>query len=137
MKIKQVVVGTMLALVGGVAGAGRYQPAPLTIDFDNQVATGDMYSARLSGDPDAFIGCGIRAAVPGVAFGFCQASLGPADEDLVQCFTDDPVMTAAIAALDDFSWISFRWDADGNCTSIGNSTQSFYLPEFFKTDKQQ
>jgi hypothetical protein len=137
MKIKQVVVGTMLALVGGVAGAGDYQPFPLSIDLDNQSATGDMYSARLSDNPDAFIGCGVRAPAPGFAFGFCQASLGPADDDVVQCFTEDPVMIAAIAALNDFSFIIFRWDDNATCTYVGNSTQSWYLPEFFKTDKQK
>jgi hypothetical protein len=140
MKIKQVVVGTMLTLVGGVAGAGSYRPGPLTIDFDNKVATGDMYSARLSGNPNAFIGCGIRSPVPGYTYAFCQVNLGPvlgdgsAPESVV-CFTEDPAHVAAVGALDDFSYITFRWDADGNCTSVGNSTQSFYLPDFFKTDK--
>jgi hypothetical protein len=136
MKIKQVVVGTMLALVGGVAGAGLYNPFPLTIDFDNKVANGDMYSARLSDNPDAYIGCGIRSFA-GFAFGFCQAQIGPADDQDAFCSTEDPAHIATIGALDDFSWISFRWDDNGNCTSVGNSTQSFYLPEFFKTDKQK
>lgn len=135
MKLKQVAFGAVLALVGGVAAAGSYTPAPLTIDFDNHVATGDMYTARLTGKPGDFIGCGIRSPAPGYTFAFCQARLGPADDQLVRCFTEDPAHVATIGAMDDFSYILFRWDADGNCTSVGNSTQSFYLPEFFKTDK--
>ena len=135
MKFQKAMVGTALMLIGGVAVGGTYSPAPVTIDWDNQVATGDMYTARLSENPDAFIGCGIRSPAPGYTFAFCQARLGPADDQLAQCFTEDPAHVAAVGAMDDFSWVSFRWDADGNCLSVGNSTQSFYLPQFFKTDK--
>ena len=142
MKIKQVVVGTMLALVGGVAGAGLYQPVPLEINLDTQTAQGDMYSARLSGNPNAYIGCGIRSPVPGYTIAFCQVNLGPLPGDgsapeAVLCFTEDAAHIATVAAMDDFSYIVFRWDVDGNCTSVGNSTQSFYLPEFYKSDKQK
>lgn len=135
MKFKQLVLGAFLALVGGVAVGGQYAPAPLTIDFDNLVATGDMYTARLAGNPGDLIGCGIRSPAPGYTFAFCQARLGPSDDQLVQCFTEDPAHVATVGAMDDFSYVLFRWDADGNCTSVGNSTQSLYLPEFFKTDK--
>ncbi len=34
----------------------------------------------------------------------------------------------AVNALNDFSYIVFRWIANGDCTSVGNSTQSIYLP---------
>ena len=135
MKIKQLVLGAILALTGGVAAGGQYSPAPLTIDRVIQVATGDMYTARLSDNAAAFIGCGIRSPAPGYTFAFCQANDGPTDTTYVSCFTEDPAHIATIGAMDDFSWISFRWDADDNCTSVGNSTQSFYLPQFFKTDK--
>jgi hypothetical protein len=140
MKFKQVLFGASLALVGGVAAGGSYRPVPLTIDFDGKVATGGMYSARVSGNPNAFIGCGIRTPVAGVTFAFCQANLGPLPGDgsapeSVSCFTEDPSAIATIGALDDFSWISFRWDDNGECTSVSNSTQSFYLPDFYKTDK--
>lgn len=135
MKLKQILTGAILALVGGVAAAGSYAPVPLTIDYDNRVATGDMYTVRLSGNPDDLIGCGIRSPAPGFTFAFCQARLGPSDDQLVQCFTEDPAHVAAIGAMDDFSYVVFRWDVDGNCTSVGNSTQSLYLPAFFKTDK--
>ena len=131
MQLKQVLTGAVLALVGGVAVGGVYAPAPLKIDFDNRFASGDMYSARLSANPDALIGCGIRSPAPGFTFAFCQASVGPTDADYVSCSTEDPAHLATIGAMDDFSWVSFRWDADGNCTAVGNSTQSLYLPVFF------
>lgn len=140
MKLDQLLLGAVLALVGGVAAAGAYRPAPLTIDLDGKVAIGDMYSARLSDNKNAYIGCGIRSPAPGVTFAFCQANLGPLLDDgsapeSVLCYTEDPSAIATIGAMDDFSYVSFTWDDNGNCTSVGNSTQSFYLPEFFKTDK--
>jgi hypothetical protein len=140
MKLKQLLSGAVLALVGGVAAAGAYRPFPLTIDFDGKVAMGDMYSARLSDNKNAFIGCGIRSPAAGVTFAFCQANLGPLPDDdsapeRVVCFTEDPSKIATIGAMDDFSYVSFSWDDSGECTSVANSTQSFYLPEFFKTDK--
>ena len=135
MRTGTLAVGVALALAAVVAVGGTYSPAPLTIDLDNQLASGDMYSARLSGNPDALIGCGMRSPAPGFTFGFCQAQIGPADDEYVSCFTTDPGHMAVIGTMDDFSWISFRWDADGNCTAVGSSTQSLYLPEFFKTDK--
>jgi hypothetical protein len=139
MKLNQLLLGAVLSLVGGVAAAGAYRPVPLTIDLENRVALGDMYSARLSGNPNAYIGCGIRNAA-GVSFAFCQANLGPLPDDgsapeSVSCFTEDPSAIAAIGAMDDFSYVSFRWDVDFECTFVSNSTQSFYLPDFFKTEK--
>jgi len=129
MKLKQVLFGAILALAGGVAAAGSYRPAPLTIDLTDRLAVGDMYSARLSDNPNAFIGCGIRSPIPGYTYAFCQAQLAPGDDQVVQCFTEDAAFIATIGAMDDFSYILFRWDADGNCTYVGNSTQSFYLPD--------
>jgi len=137
MKLKQMLVVPVLALAGGIAAAGTSSSVPVTIDFGNRFASGDMYTARLSANPDALIGCGYRSPGSGFSFGFCQARVGPTDSDLAVCFTEDPGHLAAIGAMDDFSFIAFRWDADGNCTFIGNSTQSVYLPEFFKTDKKK
>lgn len=61
---------------------------------------------------------------------FCQAGVG-ADETTQQivCFSDDPILLDAVKSISAFSFISFRWDGIGNCTAIGNSTNSFYLPE--------
>lgn len=137
MKLRELLAGSALVLAAGVAAGGVYAPAPLTIDFDNRLASGDMYSARLSGNADALIGCGMRSPAPGFSFAFCQAQIGPADDQYVSCFTTDPAHLATIGAMDDFSWISFRWNDDGECVSVGNSTQSLYLPEFFKTDKKK
>jgi hypothetical protein len=62
-----------------------------------------------------------------ILFAFCQAA-DPAD---VQgfCSTENPDLIASIGDQDHFSFITFSWNAAGECRSIGNSTQSFYIPE--------
>ena len=129
MKTKHVILAAALILVSSVASAGLYQPQELILDMTNRTASGDMLTVRNSANPTEFIGCGIRH-VSGFATGFCQAGFSQVDGEFFTCFTDDPSLLEAIRALDDFSYIIFRWDVDGKCTSIGNSTQSFYLPDF-------
>jgi len=128
MKTKHVISAAALTLVSAVASAGLYQPRPVTLDFTNRFADGDMLTARDSLNPGDFIGCGIRAQ-SGFAWGFCQAGHSQVEGDFFTCYTEDPEMLDAIKALDDFSYILFRWDVDGNCTYVGNSTQSLYVPD--------
>jgi hypothetical protein len=45
------------------------------------------------------------------------------------CSTDDPILAEGVSALSDNSFITFSWNADGSCRSIGSSTQSFYIPK--------
>ena len=59
---------------------------------------------------------------------FCQAGLTQDATQQVSCFSDNPVMLEAIKSISDYSYIVFKWDASGNCTTVGNSTQSFYAP---------
>jgi len=79
-----------------------------------------------------FIGCGIRVTSDGVGgtfqFGFCQA----ADSAGVQItsFTEDAGLLETLRSISDFAYIIFNWDEHEECTRIGISTQSFYLPDF-------
>jgi hypothetical protein len=135
MKTKHVISVAALTLASTVASAGLYQPRPVTLDMTNRFADGDMLTARNSLNPFEFIGCGMRQSISGFSTGFCQAGLGEAEGEFFTCFTEDPNLLDAIKALDDFSYIVFRWDVDGNCTFIGNSTQSFYVPDLKSKSK--
>ncbi len=57
--------------------------------------------------------------------GFCQAR--NAAEEQFTCFTQDADLIDAMSSTADFSFITFAWNEDGECTRIGFSTQSFYL----------
>jgi hypothetical protein len=90
-----------------------------------------MATARFSKNKVELIGCGVRRLPDGVGgvflFVFCQATT--ADEVAGFCSTDDPILAEGVSALSDNSFITFSWDADGTCRSIGSSTQSFYIPK--------
>ena len=38
------------------------------------------------------------------------------------------VLNTNVGDIDDFSFITFAWNADGVCRAIGASTQSIYIP---------
>jgi hypothetical protein len=134
-------LGLMVLVLSPPALAGYTQPAAVTVDLEQNIAAGDMATARYAKGQVAFIGCGLRSFEDGeggtITFGFCQAS--DANGVAAACFTENPELLKVMAASDDFSWISFGWvgddDEDGTCTRIGSSTQSFYLPKGLKPNK--
>lgn len=134
---KKLAVAAALSLFSTLAAAGLTQPADtvVTINADGSgLAQGDMVTARFSPNAVQFIGCGLRTFDDGAggAFqtGFCQA--GDAAGVRFTCFTDNVGLLDAMRATGDFSFITFAWNEFGECTRIGFSTQSFYIPQFTK-----
>ncbi len=123
-----------LALVSASAFAGMTQPQVVQIDMDARSALGDMVTARTANNDVEFIGCGIRHIDDGAGgafeLGFCQAA--DADGEQITCFSQNPGLLDAIAAITDSSFITFGWDEMENCIRIGTSAQSFYLPKNIK-----
>jgi hypothetical protein len=125
VRINQLISVAVLLLGSSAALAGLVQPAPVSVTLFSTGggrATGDMVTARFSKDSVAFLGCGVRRIYSsdgsfGV-FGFCEART-----------SEDPALIEALASISDYSFIVFTWNASGTCTSIGNSTQSVYLPD--------
>ena len=106
------------------------------VDLVNMTANGDQVTARIAKDDFSYIGCGIRVFDDGVnsfAFGFCQAA-ADSEENQITCFTENPNLLQTMGATSDFAFITFSWQDDGfggaECTRVGYSTQSFYLPNF-------
>ena len=139
MDIRKIILAFALTVVSTSLYAGFTQPFPVEIDFENRAANGDMWSARISDNENMLIGCGSRQIQFGeeiVAFAFCQARVAEGEDGGVICNTFDPVMVAAINAIADYSFVTFNWNEEGECTRIGFSTQSFYLPKHkVKKDK--
>jgi hypothetical protein len=134
VRINQLISVAVLLLGSSAALAGLVQPAPVSVTLFSTGggrATGDMVTARFSKDSVAFLGCGVRRIYSsdgsfGV-FGFCEARTSGGV--VGTCFSEDPALIEALASISDYSFIVFTWDASGTCTSIGNSTQSVYLPD--------
>lgn len=134
MKFKVVLSAVMLFLVSVGAMAGYLQPAPVTITLNpdgSGFAQGDQLTARNDKSDTVFIGCGVRMYDNGsggaLSYGWCQA--GDASGVQVFCSTFNAGLLDGLKSVSDFSFVIFQFDADGNCTEIGNSTQSFYLPK--------
>lgn len=132
MRMKLVAIG-VLALSSSIAMAGMVKTVPVTVNVNadgSGNASGSMASARTSGNDVEYIGCGVRKyANPtgGVnTYGFCQAS--DAAGVTAYCFTNNAELLDGFENVADFSYVSFSYDAEGQCQLIGISTQSFYIP---------
>ena len=130
--MKLLIAGLVLSLCSALSFAGAAIDVPVEIDMDNKFAMGNMKTARFSENEFEQIGCGTRTVGatdtdPGFTWGFCQAAL--VEGESVICFAyDKPDLVDQIKALDTFSFVTFRWDDEGNCTYVGSSTQSQYIP---------
>jgi len=123
-------VSAALTLVATSAIGGDVNPTPVEVDLVNRVAFGDLVTARYSRNEVESIGCGIRATSDGfnvLEFGFCRATDRQNEEIL--CTTFDDVLIEVISASSSKSFILFNWDEEANCTQIGVSNQSLYLPK--------
>lgn len=131
MKTRNWMAMTVLALAAPIALAGTVQPQTVTVDLVGMTAQGDMVTARFAPGDQDFIGCGVRKLDDGVGgaftIGFCQARNSAGDQIL--CNTTNPELIGAMDSIGDFSFITFNWNSDNECTRIGVSTQSFYIPE--------
>lgn len=139
MKTRNIILALMLAAFSALAVAGYTQPAPVTVNVNDDGsgdAQGDMVTARFSDSEFTSIGCGYRFFDTGggsyIEYGFCQAR----DENdvYVFCSTFNPDLLEAMRFENDYSFITFSWNSDGECNRIGFSTQSLYIPEH--TDKK-
>lgn len=124
-------LGIIAAIMAGAAHAGLTQPAEVDVDLATNLALGDQVSARYSANATEFIGCGIRKIQDGAGgyftFGFCQAEDAAGDEIL--CTTEDAGLLDVISSSGDYGFITFSWNPTTlECSRIGFSNQSFYLP---------
>ncbi|NNL94384.1 MAG: hypothetical protein HKO64_02050 [Xanthomonadales bacterium] len=130
MFTRKLLIFIPLSLTASLAVAGLTQPQVVDVDLTALFAQGDQWTARTASNDTEFIGCGVRKFDDGAggatAFGFCQAE--DADGERAFCNTANEDLLDAMEATSSFAYITFNWNEDGECTRIGNSTQSFYLP---------
>jgi hypothetical protein len=124
-----------MAMLAGGANAGRIEVVPVDVNLEAGAALGSQTTAKTSANDNEFIGCGTRRTSLGNGaffdFGFCQA--GDAAGNQAICFTFDLALIEAMRSQNSYSFITFGWQDDGaggfECTRVGFSTQSFYLPD--------
>ena len=136
-KSKIALAGIGLAFMSSAAFGGLVQPFPVDVDLTGMIASGDMVTARYSDNATEFIGCGIRKISDGAGgvfeFGFCQAEDRAGNR--IICNSTDPAVLDAISSSGDFGFVTFSWDAMDQCTRIGFSNQSFYLPRRLRSNE--
>jgi hypothetical protein len=125
MKLFQLLLATALLLVCTHGFAGAFNPAPVAIDLDGQVAEGNLIAARFSANEAERIGC--AAGYGNGHYAYCEASLGDGIDAF--CITHDPVMIDTIASINTFSYVYFQWDDEGICTHVTVATRSIHIPE--------
>lgn len=144
MQIKQLVAAATLVLLSSLGLAGFLQPFSVEVTINPDMsggASGDMATARFSENDIELIGCGIRTFDDGAGgvfeFGFCQAVMDDGSEEGLRgfCNTDRSNILDTLKATGDYSFVTFNWNAAGECTRVGFSTQSFYIPEQTKKGK--
>lgn len=131
MKIKTLFASAALTLISSVVLAGQSIDVPVEIDMASMSAFGNMKTARFSDNENAQIGCGTRSYSDEYGnqfvWGFCQAANDDVEENRAFCYTEDSILLNEIDSLSDLAYVSFRWNEEGNCISVGNSTQSQYI----------
>ncbi len=139
MKIRYLLSAATLTLAAGIAFAGFVLSAEILINLEadgSGAAQGDQWTARSSANDVEYIGCGIRHFSDGAggafSFGFCQA--GDSEGVEAFCSTQNADLLDAMDSTSAFAFLAFSFDANGECTRIGNSTQSIYLPDFKTND---
>ena len=140
MKIKTLLLSCVLTVISSAAFAGASSVAPVVIELEEMLVYGDMKSSRFSENKNEFLGCGTRtSSFPGgdevYEWGFCQAGVSEDTGTKAFCMTRDPALLNEIRSLSAFSFIVFRWNAEGDCDYIGTSSQSVYIPN--KKDLQK
>lgn len=133
MKAKRIITTAILGLFSTIVVAGSVIDFPVEVVLNADLsgsAAGNMTSARFSDNDVEYIGCGTRNVDFGggnlFEFAFCQA--GDAAEVEAFCSTENPDLVDAVRAIADFSFVTFAFNDLGECTRIGLSTQSFYIP---------
>ena len=110
--------------------AGLTFDVPVTVDTTNSTAYGNYRTARFAADTVSFIGCGsgviVQADGTPFFYGFCQAT----DSTGARAFCNirNADIANKVGGISDYSYITFNWNADGDCTRLGVSTQSVYIP---------
>lgn len=131
MKMRYLLSAAVLTLMTPIALAGFVQTVPVMVDFDIRFAQGDQLTARVSPNDVELIGCASRAIADGInplfEFALCHATDSAGAH--ITCFTFDADLIHAVRAASAYAYIQFGWNENDECTRIGFSTQSIYLPD--------
>lgn len=120
--VKAFFTASLIAL-STAAVAGTKTNTDTVINDTIQMASGSLSSARSSADTLQFVFCELYAST-GVIGCRARNSAGV----LRTCSTTDATFVKTVQMINNSSYVSFWWDASGNCTNILVRNGSNYLP---------
>jgi len=131
MKMRSLLWG-VAALVGfgSSALAGTKYVEPVWINTSVRSASGSSADTRNTPDTLQYISCAVQgygAATGASSVAVCWAQ--DAKRTAVSCFTFEPELRQAAAAINGDSEIQFNWDASGHCTMIQATNGSTFAPK--------
>jgi len=103
---------TLMLASAFAAMAGSQASLAVSISDPNQTAQGSLTAARYSADDVQFISCANSANT----FANCIAK--NAAGVTRSCVTSDPALIAVISSIGPESYVSFRWNDEGQCASV-------------------
>jgi hypothetical protein len=122
------IVGFAIAPIvacAALAYAGSKASSPVSVQPGIRRAQGSIGSTRNSADSFTYLGCYVTAQT-GSKYATCYAQ-DAADHGA--CFTSNANIISTIEATSGDSWVSFEWDASGNCTKFTVDNGSTYEPK--------
>jgi hypothetical protein len=121
-----IVVIALLVGLAAAAHAGSKFVLGVFIDTNGHIAQGAISDARNSADSTSRIQCQLGASAAGLGMA-CYAM--DANSVFATCFSSNPTFAQAIAAIQSDTFVEFRWDDAGNCTSVLVSQDSATGPK--------
>jgi hypothetical protein len=129
MNMRSSVRVTALAAVSLIAivqvSAGVRVSSAVVIDSTNRWAKGSLGTARNSADNTQYIGCTVYNNTPPSATCIARND----DGQFASCTTSSAEHVQGARSLGSDSFLQFVWDANGICTAITITHNSYYEPK--------
>lgn len=128
MKNLSVAVGAVaIAMFGSTAAwAGYKYSTPVSVNTSTREASGPIGYARNSSDFTQWIGCEIYGTLTGTTVK-CYAATP--NNVTGSCQTSNANLLAVAQGLNGDDFLTFRWDASGQCTEIRAYKMSYWEPK--------
>lgn len=114
-----------ISLAATSAVAGRKLAWPVTIDLTNRSASGNFGDTRAAPDSTSYLACAAFTSVESTPYSYAVCS-GATPTASFYCYSYAPELVAAVRTQSDY--VSIMWDANGSCTRIYTSRDSFSMP---------
>ena len=128
MKRTIMIIVVAVSILGASLAFAGYQTGQIVnINTTFNWALGSMGTVYNSADSIQYIGCNIQSYSGSNAYTACYAR--DQWDTTVSCLSTESELVKVATSLNSESYVRFTWDADGNCTFLQTSTNSYWTPK--------